>query len=73
MKCTNEGLPAIAGVDPLLAERFGPDYGKHNMTTHWAGRFVAEVMAELGYKHAGRVARTPENCVARSGEMYVKR
>ena len=73
IRATEEGWPAIAGVDPLLAERFGVDYGKHNMTTHWAGRFVADVMARRGHHQIGRMAETPKGCVARSGEMYSKR
>lgn len=72
IRATEEGWPAIAGVDPFLAEKFGADYGKHNMTTHWVGRFVADVMARRGYKQIGKVAETPKVCVARSGGVYSK-
>ncbi|HJO68728.1 MAG TPA: hypothetical protein QF804_03495 [Rhodospirillales bacterium] len=73
IKATDEGWPAIAGVDPLLSVKFGVDYGKHNMTTHWAGRFVADVMRRHGYVQVGKEADTPEGCVARSGEVYAKK
>ena len=70
---TEKLQPAIAGVDPMLAEKFGADYGKHNMATHWAGRYVADVMREAGYKQVGKVIDAPSGCVARSGELYAKR
>ena len=69
----DRGLPAIAGVDPMLAAQFGTDYGKHNMTTHAAGRLVAAVLREMGYVMEGRMADTPKGCVARSGELWRKR
>ena len=73
IRATAEGWPAIAGVDPLLADKFGAAYGKHNMTTHWAGRFVSDVMAGCGYRQIGKMSDTPENSVARSGEMYSRK
>lgn len=40
IEAAESGLPALAGVDPMLAEKFGADYGAHNMTTNWAGSRV---------------------------------
>lgn len=65
-----EGHPAIAGVDPLIADRLGVDYGAHNMTTNSAGFLVAEMMRSLGYRALGRKGKTPPGSVAGSGEMW---
>ncbi len=72
IKAVEDGWPAIAGVDPMLAEVLGVDYGKHNMTTHWAGHLVADLMRSLGYRMVGKMGATPKGCVARSGELWTK-
>ena len=71
-EAAEEGLPALAGVDPLLAEALGVDYGKHNMTTHTAGAFVAEVMRSMGYRDTGQ-SPTPEGCIAKSGQLWKRK
>ena len=65
-----EGQPAIAGVDPLIADRLGVDYGAHNMTTNAAGWLVAELMRGLGYRSLGKAGKTPKGCVAGSGTLW---
>ena len=72
-KAAAKGLPALAGADPFLAEAFTVDYGAHNQTTNWAGRLVADLMRRLGYEKAGAEAAMPEGCIAKSGELWVKR
>ena len=72
VRVTAEGWPAVAGADPFLAKAFGADYGKHNRTTHAAGRLVADIMRSMGYRLARRMKETPPGCVARSGEMWEK-
>ncbi len=72
-RVTAQGWPAIAGADPFLSGVFGADYGKHNRTTHAAGRLVANIMRSMGYHMVGRVKETPTGCVARSGEMWEKK
>ena len=73
VKATSEDLPALAGVDPLIAEALGVDYGKHNMTTHTAGALVADLMRHMGYVELGRSAKTPPGCVAKSGQVWRKK
>ncbi len=73
IKTVEEGWPANTGVDSYLAEKFGMDYGKHNMTTNLAGHLVAEVMRSLGYRMIGKMGPTPKGCVARSGELWEKK
>ncbi|HXQ47266.1 MAG TPA: hypothetical protein VN806_11665 [Caulobacteraceae bacterium] len=68
----DDGLPALAGVDPLIQERLGQDYGGRD-TTNWAGSLVAEVMDELGYKPTGKKRPMPPGCVAKTAELFVKK
>lgn len=65
-----DGHPALAGVDPMLAQEFPTDYGKHNQTTDWAGHLVADLMRELGYYKADKPKAMPKGCVAKTGEMW---
>lgn len=69
VKATKDGLPAIAGVDPLLQVALGVDYGAHNMGTTTAGSLVGELMQSLGYKKAGKKS-LPEHCVAKTAAMW---
>ena len=70
IKAVEDGWPPIAGVDPLLAQAFTVDYGKHNMTTNAAGHLVANLMRSLGYEMVGKTGPTPDGCVAMSGELW---
>jgi hypothetical protein len=67
----NAGLPALAGIDPMLSTAFGADYGKHNLATATAGDFVAKLMRSLGYKKVGR-KDLPSHCVARTADFFQK-
>jgi hypothetical protein len=73
IEVTEQGLPAICGVEPMLIKALGVDYGGHNMTTNIAGRFIAERMQQLGYKNSGRKGILTEGSVAKSAEIFVKR
>ena len=68
----DQGLPAMAGIDPLLQQALGQDYGKHNLTTATAGDRVANLMREMGYREAGSRS-LPNGCVAKSAMLWVKR
>ena len=72
VKAIEDGWPALAGVDPMLAEEFPADYGKHNQTTDWAGHLVANMMRKMGYKKFDKQGKTPEGCVAKTGELWKK-
>jgi hypothetical protein len=73
LKAFSEGLPPLAGVDPLLAATLGVDYGKHNMTTNTAGAIVAERMTMMGFRKAPQQKSLPPGCVARSAVMFRKK
>jgi hypothetical protein len=72
VNATVAGRPAIAGIDAMLNDALGVDYGKHNMATHTAGAIVADLMRELGYVKNGQKA-LPAGCVARSGVFWKPR
>jgi hypothetical protein len=69
-EATEQGLPALAGLDPLLARALGRDYGPHNEATVQAGYLVTNMMRQLGYRDAGQ-GQLPSGCVARSGRIFV--
>jgi hypothetical protein len=71
LEATNKGLPALAGIDPLLSEVLGVDYGSHNDGTMNAGFIVAEMMRTRGFKNSGRKGKLPPTCVAKTAEIFV--
>ena len=71
IEATKAGQPALAGIDPLLIEALGVDYGSHNDGTINAGYLVAQMMRSQGYKLSGRKGKLPPTCVAKTAEIYV--
>jgi hypothetical protein len=69
IEATLDGLPAIAGVDPMLHEAFGAAYRLSDEAIASATLLVAEVMGEKGYVEAGRKS-LPNRYVARSGVFW---
>ena len=69
LEAVNEGLPALAGVEPLLQAELGNDYNKHNEATVQAGYLVTGFMQGLGYEKV-RSVPLPSSCVARSGLTF---
>lgn len=68
---TDQGLPAMAGIDPLLQQALGKNYGKHNLTTATAGDRVANLMREMGFREAGSRS-LPNGCVAKTAMLFVR-
>ncbi len=59
------GVPALSGVDPMLAAALGDRYADDDLGTATAGTIVAAVMREAGHRRTrdgpcepGRVAKT---------------
>jgi hypothetical protein len=71
-QAADDGLPALAGLDPLLSKELGNDYGPSFGVTSWAGSIVAEQMRKLGYKEKGQRS-LPTGCVAKTGSFFQKR
>jgi hypothetical protein len=70
-QASDQGLPAMAGVDAMLSTALGSRYGNHD-TTSWAGTFMAEVMADAGYVQTKRKAM-PEGCIAKTAAFFEPR
>jgi hypothetical protein len=71
VKAVEEGLPALAGVDPMIAAKLGDRYHPHNGGTINAGVITAALMRHLGYVEAG--AGPFPNGVAKSGMRWKTR
>jgi hypothetical protein len=69
VRATNDGQPALAGVDELLRQELGSEYEQAHDGTWWAGFTVAQVMREMGYVEAG-MGRCPPDCVASQGTVW---
>lgn len=70
-EATDSGLPAMAGVDPLLRKHVGEEYGTFD-TTSWAGTFVAGEMESMGYKQTRKKA-LPPGSVAKTAAFFERR
>jgi hypothetical protein len=69
IEATLDGLPALAGVDPLLHDMLGPAYRRSDEAIATAGALVGELMISLGYVEAG-VKTLPNRYVARRGVFW---
>lgn len=65
---SDQGLPAMAGVDQMLSAELGSKYGGHD-TTSWAGTFMADVMADAGYVQTKKKPM-PAGCVAKTAAFF---
>jgi len=72
VEATLDGLPAIAGVDPLLHDAFGRDYRQSDEAVATAQTLVAQVMEELGYVASGK-KDLPSRYIARSGVFWKRK
>lgn len=70
IEATLQGMPALAGVDPLLKSQLGTEYIQSYEATIQAGYLVAKMMKKAGYEQSGRQARLPDGCVAQTGLIY---
>ena len=67
---SDDGLPAIAGVDRMLVEALGEKYGTYD-TTSWAGTFMNDVMVEAGYIQTKK-KHMPRGYVAKYAAFFEK-
>jgi hypothetical protein len=59
LDAVEKGLPAMAGVDPLLQKAMGSRYSADQQGTLNAGYIIAEVMRHLGYEKDKEAAPLP--------------
>ncbi len=69
LSATSNGLPALAGVEPMIVAKLGDRYGAHSQMTVTAGSLVGEVMYSMGYKVTGR-KQMPAGSVAKSAAIW---
>ncbi|RWL98466.1 MAG: hypothetical protein E5X80_03230 [Mesorhizobium sp.] len=50
VEAAEAGLPALAGIEPLIVADLGPLYHPHDLGTADAGSIVGQVMRHLGYE-----------------------
>lgn len=70
---TIDGLPALAGVEPLIREELGPLYSAANEATCQAGYLVTGRMEALGWMHSGREVNMPNGSVAKTAILFRKK
>lgn len=71
VQAVEKGLPAMAGIDPLLKNAMGNRYGREFQGTMNAGSVVAELMRYLGYQKEGE-AELPSGCVAKTAATWTR-
>ena len=69
VRATNDGQPALAGVDPLLRQELGSEYIRANDSIWWAGFVVGQIMRDMGYVEAG-TGKCPPDCFAHQGVIW---
>jgi hypothetical protein len=72
IEATDKGLPALAGVEPLIVEGLGNRYHSHDQGTMNAGSLVATVMRHSGYVEAGQ-SNMPIGSIAKSALKWIRR
>ena len=69
IQATEAGLPALAGVEPMIVADLGARYHPHDLGTADAGAIVGQVMRYLDYELDGR-ADMPEGSVAKTAAKW---
>jgi hypothetical protein len=69
---TAQGMPALAGVEPMIIAHFGDEYAQTHLSTMTAGSLVGQLMRELGYDIVGRKPM-PADAVAKTAAVWGKR
>jgi hypothetical protein len=69
VKATEEGLPALAGIEPLIVAALGDRYHPHDGGTVNAGYIVAELMRHIGYVE-DKEGKMPNGSVAKTAMRW---
>jgi hypothetical protein len=69
VEATQKGLPALAGIEPLIVVALGDRYHPHDGGTINAGFIVAELMRHIGYVDDGE-GKMPDGCVAKTAMKW---
>ncbi|KAA2236802.1 hypothetical protein [Salinarimonas soli] len=69
---TEQGLPALAGVEPLLVSQMGDDYAKTYEATIQAGYVVTQMMKANGFRKTNQNRPMPSESVAKTAAFFVR-
>jgi hypothetical protein len=72
VEATEKGLPALAGVEPLIIASLGNRYQPHDGGTVNAGYIVAAVMRHMGFVDDGQ-GPMPDGSVAKTAMKWKRR
>jgi hypothetical protein len=72
VKATEDGLPALAGVEHMIVAEVGDLYGQKYMATQWAGYVVGTLMKSLNYEQIGQKAMPPGS-VAKTAAIWARK
>jgi hypothetical protein len=72
IEATEDGLPALAYVDPIIRERL-PAYVVQRDSHSWAGTYMAEAMEHAGYRRTGRRGQLPPGSGAETAMIFERR
>jgi hypothetical protein len=67
LPAADNGLPPLEGVDPMLRDALGADYGPFD-TTRWAGIFAAKEMRETRLQARRKPASADEGLYREDGQ-----
>lgn len=69
LRATADGLPALAGVEPMIVARMKTRYGSFSQMTVTAGSIVGELMLGKGYRIASQ-KKMPVGSVAKTAAFW---
>jgi len=72
VEATENGLPALAGIEPMFVAALGERYHPHDGGTMNAGYIVSQLMRHLGYVENGQ-GNMPEGSVAKTAMKWKPR
>jgi hypothetical protein len=71
LTATENGMPALAGIDPMLKAVLKKEYADSHEATIQAGYLVALMMRKKGYEQSGKQGSI-QDCVAKIGLIYTR-
>lgn len=72
LQATEDGQPALAGVEHMIVREVGTLYGQKYMATQWAGYIVGTLMKSLDYEQIGQKAM-PAGSVAKTAAVWARK
>lgn len=67
---TTKGLPALAGIEPMLIDVLGASYSRRQDASTQAGSVIGKMMDRLGHHRTGKKGPMPAGSIAVTAEIY---